>query len=69
MIKFSHATQNDILTLDAGKGVHNVDWSMDSAFGVNLDLKSHMGATMTFKGGKSLAMDVSAKKKLNTEVQ
>ena len=67
MMKFLHATQNDILTLDAGKGVHNVEWLMDSAFGVHPDFKSHMGATMTFEGKKGLAINVSAKQKLNTE--
>ena len=66
-MKVSCKTQNDILTLDAGKGVHNVEWSMDSAFGVHPDFKSHMGATMTFKGGKGTAINVSAKQKLNTE--
>ena len=35
MMKFSHATQNDILTLDEGKGVHNVEWLTDSVFGVH----------------------------------
>ena len=67
MMKFLCAMQNDILTLDVGKGVHNVEWSMDSAFGVRADFKSHAGATMTFKGGKGLTSDVSAKQKSNTE--
>ena len=40
---------------------------MDSAFGVHPDFKRHVGATMTFKGGKGSAIDVSAKQKLNTE--
>ena len=48
MMKFSHVMQNDISTL-AGKGVHNVESSMDSAFGVHPDFKSHVGAMMIFK--------------------
>ena len=56
-----------LLTLDAGKGVHNVEWLMDSAFGVHPDFESHMGAMMTFKGRKGLAINTSAKQKLNTE--
>ena len=68
MMKFSHATQNDILTLDAGKGdIHNVEWLTDSAFRVHPDFESPMGTTMTVKGKKDLAINVSAKQKLNTE--
>ena len=40
---------------------------MDSAFGVHPDFKSHVGRTVTFEGGKGLAIDVSAKQKLNAE--
>ena len=67
MMKFLHVTQNNILTLDAGTGVQNVEWSMDSAFGVHSDFKSHTGATVTFEGRKDLEIGVSAKQKLNTE--
>ena len=63
MMKFSNATQNNILKLDTGKGVHIVD----SAFGVHPDFKSHVGATMIFKGGKGSAINASAKQKLHTE--
>ena len=42
----SCAAQNNI---DAGKGVLNVEWSTDSAFGVYPDFKSHVGGTMMFE--------------------
>ena len=51
-MKCPHATVNDASTLDTGKGVHNVEWSVDSAFGVHPDFKSHVGGTMTFEGRK-----------------
>ena len=66
-MKCLHSTKNNALTLDAGNGVHNVEWSVDSAFGVHPDFKSHVRGTMTFKGGKGSAINVSAKQKLNTE--
>ena len=55
------------MTLDAGNGVHNVEWSIDSAFGVHPDFKSHVGGTMKFKEGHGSVINVSAKQKLNTE--
>ena len=58
---------NDVSTLDAGNGVHNVEWLVDLAFGVHPDFKSHVGGTMTFKGGKGSAINALAKQKLNTE--
>ena len=67
LLKHLHATVGDALTLDAGKGVHNVEWSVDSAFGVHPNFKSHVGGTMTFKGRKGLAINTSAKQKLNTK--
>ena len=33
LMKHLHSTKKDALMLDAGKGVHNVEWSIDSAFG------------------------------------
>ena len=67
MMKFSHTTQNNFLTLDMGRGVHNVEWLTDLAFGVHPDFKSHVGATMTFEDRKGSAINASAKQKLNTE--
>ena len=67
LMKCPHSTKNDVLTLDAGNGVHNVEWSMDSAFGVHPDFKSCVRGTMTFEGGKGLAINILAKQKLNTE--
>ena len=57
MMKFSCATKNDIVTLDAGKGVHNVEWSMDSAFGAHPDYKSHVSAIVTSKGREDSAIE------------
>ena len=67
MNKHSHSMKKDTLTLDAGKGVHDVEWSMDSAFGAHPDFKSHAGATMKFKEGHGSVVNLSAKQKLNTE--
>ena len=67
LMKHLHSTVNDTLTLDAGNGVHDVEWLADLAFGVHPDFKSHVRGTMTFEGGKGLAIDVSAKQKLNTK--
>ena len=61
------ALKDNISTLDALKGVHNVELLMDLAFGVHPDFKSHMGATMGFEDKRGSAMTVSAKQKLNTE--
>ena len=56
-----------MLTLDVGNGVHNIEWSIDSAFGVHPDFKSHVGGNMFFKGGKGSPINILAKQKLNTE--
>ena len=61
LMKFPHSTVNDTLILDAGNGFHNVEQSVDSVFGVHPDSKSHVGGTVTFEGGKGLAVDVSSK--------
>ena len=66
-MKCSHLTKADVLALDAGSGVHNVEWSMDSAFGVHPDFKSHVGGTMKFKEGHRSVVNLSAKQKFNTE--
>ena len=44
-----------------------MEWSVDSAFGVHPDFKSHVGGTMGFKGRKGSPTNTSAKQKLNTE--
>ena len=69
LMKCSHSTANDTLTLDAGNGVHNVEWLVDLAFGVHPDFKSHVGGTMKFKEGHGSVTNVSAKQKLNAESQ
>ena len=65
--KHSHATVNCVLTLNARKGVNNVEQSVDLAFRVHPDFKSHVGGTMTFKGGKESVINTSAKQTLNME--
>ena len=64
LMKHSHSMKNDALAPDAGNGVHNVEWSVDSAFGVHPDFKSHVGGTMTFEGGKGSAINILAKTKI-----
>ena len=54
LMKCSHSTVNNTLTLDAGNRVQDVEWSVDSAFGVHPDFKSHVSGTMTFEGGKRI---------------
>ena len=66
-MKCLRSTQNDVLRLDAGNGVHNVEWSMDFTFGVHPDFKSHVGGTMKFKEGHGSVTNISAKQKLDTE--
>ena len=67
LMKYLHSTKDDVLTLDARNGVHNVEWSMDSAFGVHPDFKSHVRGTVKFKEGHGSVVNVSTKQKLNTE--
>ena len=67
LMKHLHSTVNNVLTLDTRNGVHNVEWSVDLAFGVHPDFKSHVGGTMTFEGGKGSAINILAKQKLNAE--
>ena len=67
MMKYLNGTKNDTLKLNAKDGVHRIEWSIDSAFGVHPDFKSHVGATMSFDGGQGALISVSAKQKLNTE--
>ena len=65
--EISEWNKNDVLTLDARNGINSIEWSIDSAFGVHPDFKSHVGATMSFGGGTGAVISVSAKQKLNTE--
>ena len=59
VMKLLCATADNALTLDMGNGVHNVEWSVDSAFGVHPDFKSRAGSGMLFKGGKGSPIDAS----------
>ena len=54
MMKFLHATADNALTLDTGNGVHNMEWSVDSAFGVHPDFKSHVGGNVCFQRRKRI---------------
>jgi len=63
MIKFLSQTQDDVLTLKAD-GTNVVKWSLDAAFAVHPDMKSHTGAVMTL--GKGSIMSASTKQKVNT---
>ncbi len=66
-MKFLSITKEDVLTLSADDGVHCIEWSVDSAFAVHPDMKSHIGGTMMFKGGKGAIIGTSAKQKMNTD--
>ena len=44
-------TKNDMLTLNVGKGITQIEWYVDAAFGVHPDYKGHTGAAMKFKDG------------------
>ena len=50
MMKYLYCTRNDVLTINARNGVHRIEWSIDSAFGVHPNFKSHVGAIMQFGG-------------------
>ncbi len=65
-MKYLSQTKNDVLTLSADRGVQHIEWSIDSAFAVHPDMKSHVGATMKFKGGKGAVVSSSTKQKINT---
>ena len=66
MMKFLHQTKNDVLTLSADRGLHNIEWYVDALFAVHPNFKSHTGANQVFKGGKGSVQSVSAKQNLNT---
>jgi len=55
-----------VLTLSAKKGLHSVEWCIDTAFAVHPDFKCHTGAMQHFVGGKGAVQSTSAKQKLNT---
>ena len=42
MMKFPNMTMKDTSTLSVGKGQQTIEWSMDSAFVVHPDFKSHV---------------------------
>ena len=63
LMDFLKTTKNDCLTLKADNS-HHVIWSIDAAFAVHPDMKSHSGAIMTL--GKGAIQSMSKKQKLNT---
>lgn len=60
---FLKRTQNDCLILRAD-GSHHVIWSIDAAFAVHPDMRSHTGVVMSL--GKGAIQSMSKKQKLNT---
>ena len=50
MMNFLHRTQSEYLTL-ALDGSRKVTWSIDAAFAVHPDMKSHSGMSMTMGKG------------------
>ncbi len=63
MMDFLERTKEDCLTLESdGSGV--LTWSIDAAFAVHDDMKSHSGMTMTL--GKGAVCSMSRKQKLVT---
>ena len=63
MMDFLKRTADDCLTIaldDSGR----IEWSIDAAFAVHPDMKSHSG--MTMKMGKGAITSLSRKQKLNT---
>ena len=63
MMNFLHRTQSECLTLGLD-GSRKVTWSIDAAFAVHPDMKSHSGMSMTM--GKGSITSLSRKQKLNT---
>ena len=63
MMEFLHKTKEDCLIL-RNDGSRIVKWSMDAAFAVHADMKSHSGISMTM--GKGSITSISKKQKLNT---
>ena len=63
LMDFLKTTKNDCLTLKADNS-HHVIWSIDAAFAVHPDMKSHSGGIMTL--GKGAIQSMSKKQKLNT---
>ena len=63
LMDFLKRTKDDCLTLRADGSSH-VIWSIDAAFAVHPDMKSHSGMTMSM--GKGAIQSMSRKQKLNT---
>ena len=63
MMDFLKRTKEESLTLESD-GKYDIVWSMDAAFAVHPDAKSHTGITMTM--GKGSAYTASTKQKLVT---
>ena len=63
MMNFLQSTKDECLTL-ASNGSKKIVWSIDAAFAVHPDKKSHSGMTMTM--GKGAITSLSRKQKLNT---
>jgi len=66
-MKYLYSTKNETQSTDAAKGIGCINWSINLAFRVHPDFKSHIKAIRKFEGQKDAAICVSAKQKLNTE--
>ena len=63
MVKFLQQTKDDYLTQQSDR-TNVVKWSLDAAFAVHPNMKSHTGAVMTM--GKGAVQSASTKQKVNT---
>ena len=63
LLKYLNGSRKDVLTLSA-KSLRCIKWSVDVAFAVHPDFKSHTGGVMTF--GRGALISLSRKQKLNT---
>ena len=68
MLKYLNGTNSDKLTISAGseKAIERLDWFVDTAFAIHLDMKGHTGMAMKFRGGTGAPLTTSVKQKLNT---
>jgi hypothetical protein len=63
MLMFLKATQDEVMCLSADDS-NSVYWTVDAAFAVHNDMKSHTGATLSF--GTGVVNSVSTKQKVNS---
>jgi hypothetical protein len=64
-IKYLCNMKHLVLTLEAEEENLAIKWSVDTSFAVHLDMKSHLGVSMTL--GKGSIYSMSRKQKINTK--